>query len=112
VRVVTDPQGKFVYVANMVAASISAYRIARNGALTPVLGSPFATGREPYSIAIDAANRCAYVASRFDKNISAYEIDQNGSLTQIAGSPFPAGVGPDSIACTRPSQSCRSSFRK
>jgi 6-phosphogluconolactonase (cycloisomerase 2 family) len=101
VKVVTDSHGKFVYVANMVAANISAYRIAQSGALTPVPGSPFATGREPYSIATNAANQCAYVANRFDKNISAYAIAVNGALTPIEGSPFPAGVGPDSVACTR-----------
>jgi 6-phosphogluconolactonase len=109
----TAATAQFCYVANgggsnnvsgyqiESAANISTYRIARSGALTPVPGSPFATGREPYSIAVNAANQCAYVANRFDKNISAYAVAANGALTPIEGSPFPAGVGPDSVACTR-----------
>jgi DNA-binding beta-propeller fold protein YncE len=53
-----DPTGKFAYVAIQIGdihslnGSVSAYRIAANGDLTPVPGSPFATGFGPTSVAI------------------------------------------------------------
>jgi 6-phosphogluconolactonase len=55
--VAIDPSGKFVYVANAQWGSaygtISAYRInPSSGALTPLLGSPFAAAAGPVQLAI------------------------------------------------------------
>jgi 6-phosphogluconolactonase (cycloisomerase 2 family) len=48
-----DPSGKFVYVANAGANSVSAFTInLTTGALTPVAGSPFAAGTQPHSVSI------------------------------------------------------------
>jgi hypothetical protein len=48
-----DPSGKFAYVGNMGSNSISGYAIdGTTGALNPILGSPFATGGGPSSVAI------------------------------------------------------------
>jgi 6-phosphogluconolactonase len=55
---VTDPAGKFLYVANFdggngVSSSISAFTVdSGNGALTPIAGSPFVAGSGPDSIVI------------------------------------------------------------
>ena len=49
----TDPSGKFVYVANASSSNISVYVIdASSGALTAVGGSPFAAGSLPYAVAV------------------------------------------------------------
>ena len=92
--------GRFVYVANAGAGAnnISAYRIAEDGALTPVAGSPFPTEIEPVSVAIDLSGRFVYVANVGSNNISAYRIVKDGALTPVAGSPFPAGKAPFSVA--------------
>jgi hypothetical protein len=51
--VAVDPTGKFAYVVNsQIVFGVSGYSIGSNGALTPVPGSPFATGSAPHSIAI------------------------------------------------------------
>jgi 6-phosphogluconolactonase len=54
--VAVDPTGKFVYVANRgprtFNGTVSAYRIAVNGALTPVPGAPFPALLAPSSVAI------------------------------------------------------------
>jgi hypothetical protein len=42
-------------VANNSVNNVSAYSIAANGALTPVKGSPFASGFNPESMAVDPA---------------------------------------------------------
>jgi DNA-binding beta-propeller fold protein YncE len=50
--VAVDPTGKFAYVLNESSNNVSVYRIGANGALTPIPGSPFAAGLNPYSVAI------------------------------------------------------------
>lgn len=57
VSVVVDPMGQFVYVANYDSGSVSVYAVsAADGALTPVKGSPFASGTGSRAIAIDAVD--------------------------------------------------------
>jgi DNA-binding beta-propeller fold protein YncE len=94
---------QFVYVANFYSNLVSAYSIGSNGALTPVLGSPFGEDAAvgPVSVAVDPTAKFAYVANRFGSNISAYSIASNGALTPVPGSPFAARVKPASVAITR-----------
>jgi 6-phosphogluconolactonase len=51
--VAVDPTGMFAYVVNAGSGSVSVYTIdANTGALSPIGGSPFATGTQPAAIAI------------------------------------------------------------
>jgi 6-phosphogluconolactonase len=92
---------KFAYVANRFGSNISAYSIGSNGALTPLPGSPFATGVGPVSVAVNATAKFAYVVNFSSKNVSVYSIASNGALTPVPGSPFRARVKPASVAITR-----------
>ncbi len=100
--VAVDPTGKFAYVENTFSSNsggnVSAYSIGVNGALTPVPGSPFAAGFEPFSVAVDPMGKFAYVANGGDNTVSAYSIGANGALTPVPGSPFAAGSSPGSVA--------------
>ena len=105
------PSGHFLYVSNQDDATISAFELNKAGdELTPVPGSPFATGLRPRYITIDPGSRFAYVinfgvdplptrdaactgaygnARGRGCTISVFRIDQNtGSLSDIPGSPF------------------------
>lgn len=97
--VTVDPSGKFVYVANSAKNNLSAFSIDPiSGALTPVSGSPFATGSAPVSVTIDPSGRFLYVADQTfsaSNNVSAFAISStSGALTPISGSPFTAGAFP------------------
>lgn len=92
-----NPAGTFAYVINGGRddgdGSLSAFRIdATTGALTPVPGSPFATGNTPTSIVFNPAGTFVYVGSLGDvgfRTIVVYRINtKTGVLTQIHGSPF------------------------
>jgi 6-phosphogluconolactonase (cycloisomerase 2 family) len=48
-----DPTGQFLYAVNYNSGDVSGYTVGASGALTPVLGSPFAVGVQPHAIAID-----------------------------------------------------------
>src|SRR5271165_567452 len=100
--IAVDFLGRFVYVANANLGSegtISAYRIGLDGALTPVVGSPFQTGIEPYSIAVDYLSRTVYLGTAGGYNtVWAHHINPDGALTPVVGSPFSTGGEPLSIA--------------
>jgi 6-phosphogluconolactonase len=89
---------RFVYVANAGSNNVSAFRIAESGALTPVVGSPFPTGSDPRSLAVDLFRRFVCVANALSNNVWVYRIGANGALMPVAGSPFPAGSDPRSLA--------------
>jgi 6-phosphogluconolactonase len=60
ISIVTDPAGKFVYVANYGGNSVSAYAInSISGVLKEVTGSPFTAGANPSSVAVDPTGRFA-----------------------------------------------------
>lgn len=77
---------------------MSAYKIDSNGSLHPIAGSPFATGTEPYGLALDPTDSYLYVADFGDNTISGYSIRTNGSLKPLAGLPFATGKDPFSVA--------------
>ena len=80
-----DWLGRFVYVTAYGTQNVFAYRMSRDGALTPVASSPFPTGVNPSSVAVDLLGRFDYVANqgtgRANSNVSAYRIGPHGALT-------------------------------
>src|SRR5258708_2167644 len=90
-------RAQFVYVTTYGNNTVLAYSIGSNGALTPVPGSPVATGNLPQSVTVDPSGRFAYVANWYDNNGSAYSIGSNGALTPVSGSPFAAVSGSISV---------------
>lgn len=105
ISVAARPDGKFLYVANYGANTVSAFAIdAATGALT-ALGA-VGTGSNPNSITLDPAGKFAYVANRSSNTVSAYRIDAGtGALTAIDANPaivgqqdFATGINPEMIA--------------
>lgn len=95
----------FVFVANRLSNSVSGYAIdAATGSLTPIPGSPFATGLHPVAVAADPSGRFLAVANMGDPpsatfgNLSAYLIDPvTGVLTPVDGSPFATSLFPEGV---------------
>jgi 6-phosphogluconolactonase len=92
-------EGGFVFVANNGGSSnISVFAItAGTGALTPVVGSPFAAGGNPHSLVLTPFGPWDYGAvflytANFDgtgSTISGFSVDPDtGALTALSGSPF------------------------
>ena len=103
-RLAIDPTGKFLYVglggevnANHYVAGFSIDQTS--GILTPLAGSPFATGSGPFHIAVDLSGKYLYTANSQDSTISAFIIDATtGVLNPVSGSPFATGGYPFAIA--------------
>jgi 6-phosphogluconolactonase len=85
--VAIEPAGKFAYVTNQAAASVSSFAIdAATGALSSTGGA--SSGGAPLSAVVHPSGRFAYVAG---SGVSVYTIDAaTGALTEIPGSPFAA----------------------
>jgi 6-phosphogluconolactonase len=92
--VTIDPTGHDLFTLDISNSRILAYTIGSNGALTPVSGSPFATGPNPQSQALDPTGQFLYVANSTDTNstVSVYS-NTAGTLAPISGSPFSVPVG-------------------
>ncbi len=96
-HIALDPAGRFAFVANWAAASVSVFRIdADSGRLTAVAGSPFFTGFNPYSITVHPSGRFVYVTQWSSSEIAVHALDpRTGRLSPVPGSPFASGgVGP------------------
>ena len=92
---------RFLYVSNNGTNNISGFSInTTTGALTPVSGSPFATGGSGIfgiSLAVTPNGKFVYAGNAGSRNISAFSVGSNGALTAITGSPFFIGDSPDGI---------------
>ncbi len=98
---VTTIPGNFLYATNDASNTISGFSIDTvTGALTPVPGSPFATGEfsvQNISLAVTPDGQFLYagnVAFAPSNTISAFSIASNGALMPIPGSPFPGSPPP------------------
>lgn len=97
--IAADPLGRFVYVANWGAHTVSAFKIGVDGMLTEVPGSPIGTGFNPYSVTVDPSGSFVYAVNDGDGvvpgTVFAYSVGPDGLLTYIADSP--AGILPRSV---------------
>ena len=112
------PTGKFAYVANTdVSNSVSSFRVdPESGGLTEVAGSPYATLRNPVSIAVDRDGKHVFVLSApgttqqpwwvtwfrptdAPGGISTFAADSDsGALKLVAGGPVATGLDPVAIS--------------
>ncbi len=99
---VTLSSQAFLYTANVLDGTISAFTADDNtGLLTPVSGSPYASGTSLGGLAVSLFTGAVsgppflYAADPQSKAVRVYAIDGNtGALSAIPGSPFPAGNSP------------------
>jgi 6-phosphogluconolactonase (cycloisomerase 2 family) len=99
----TPAVGRFLFVANYFAGSISAYTInASTGSLTPVAGSPYAVAAQTHQMLPHPNKRFLYTRNATTNNIQAFAINQTtGALTSVAGSPFAAAAGAGNLSIDR-----------
>ncbi|MBC8044266.1 MAG: beta-propeller fold lactonase family protein [Rhizobacter sp.] len=99
--IVVSPDKRRLYAVNAGSNSIAVMKINSDGSLTPVAGSPFASGgNNPVSIGL-ADNRL-YVVNKSENgadvtttlpNYTAFTIESDSKLTPIAGSTFEVRSG-------------------
>ncbi|MGD0941999.1 MAG: beta-propeller fold lactonase family protein [Terracidiphilus sp.] len=101
-----DPRGKFIYVANALDSSVSAYEI------TQATGNPTAainasssgsttnsTDTQPVAIVVDPAiGRYVYTANELGDSISGFRLDPTaGYLAPTQSTPYSTGLKPTAL---------------
>jgi 6-phosphogluconolactonase len=70
------------------AGSVSAYTVAKDGTLTPVIGSPFADNQTaPCWVEISHDGKYLFTVNTASGTISSYEIAADGSLALLGSTP-------------------------
>jgi DNA-binding beta-propeller fold protein YncE len=92
--------GQYLFAVNTAVATISSYRIARDGSLT-LLGSTAmknATGLGPVDARLSPSGATLWVVDGGGKSVSAFAVN-GGNLTELRSSPtpLPAGAAPFGI---------------
>ena len=99
--VVTCSQaGRYAYVVNQSAGTISAFSIdSSNGFLTPVAGSPFAsTGAAPVALAVDPNGAFLYVVNSTSNTVGVYVIDDASGALKVRNFSIVTGAGPAAVS--------------
>jgi 6-phosphogluconolactonase (cycloisomerase 2 family) len=97
-RITTAVVKDFLYAANSSSNNVSAFAInPSTGGLTPITGSPFATGGIADGIGMSLTatpdDKFLIAANGASMTLSVFSIAADGSLAQVPGSPFPSGAG-------------------
>lgn len=93
-----NSSGTYLYTANKIDNSISAFSIGSTGALTLISTIGVTTANaSPVSLFIDKSGKYLYVANQGSANLAGYSIGSNGSLTLLTASPFATGSQPDFV---------------
>jgi 6-phosphogluconolactonase (cycloisomerase 2 family) len=81
---VVDPKGKFLYAAGLFEGSISTFAIdSASGVLTPVNGSPFHTGGQPYDVALDPSGQFLYASDILNNVVLSFSTSATGLLNPV-----------------------------
>lgn len=85
-----DQQGRFVFIANKAAGSVSVFGIDEiAGELKAVTGSPFFVGFNPYRSRVHPSGRFVLTTLWADGMVAVHALDRSsGRLTEVGGSPF------------------------
>src|SRR5271165_295736 len=94
----TPSAGGNAYVAVPQANAVASYRVSTgSGDLKAVLGSPFAGGTSPISIAVHPSGKFVYTANQGGDDISLFNVNSNtGELAEVLPR-TPAGLSPSSL---------------
>lgn len=103
-----SPSGKFLFVTDTFSQDISSLAVGRDGALTQVAGSPFATSEWTGGIAVSQYGRFVYSALFASGQIDGRSVNSSGALSPVPGTPFSTGQAQEGVltVITFPQASC------
>jgi 6-phosphogluconolactonase (cycloisomerase 2 family) len=99
-----DPRGKFIYIANALDSTVSAYEITQatgnpTGAVNVTGSATNNTDTTPVAIVVDPAiGRFVYTANELGNSISGFRLDPTaGNLSPTQSTPYPTGAKPTAL---------------
>jgi 6-phosphogluconolactonase len=97
----------FASLANVTSnTQVAVSTIGSNGALSPIVGSPFTftPGSNSNVGILSPDNQWLFVSNQASNTITTLDVESNGSLAQVSGSPFaepPGAADPNGMATNR-----------
>jgi len=90
------PSGRFFYVPNSVADSVSQFSIdLPTGTLSPLAPTTVSTSDAPIALAVHPSGKFLYSANNGSgDNVTAFRIATDGRLSELTASPVAAGTDP------------------
>ncbi|HET9839604.1 MAG TPA: beta-propeller fold lactonase family protein [Candidatus Angelobacter sp.] len=89
----------FVYVANGIAGTISAFKMNPDNSLTEVAGSPFAAGTDITALTSRPGGVFVLASDAGTNKVLAFKIQQDtGALTALPGATVAAGTQPGTLS--------------
>jgi len=86
--VASDPAGKFIYVTNYAASTVSVFKVDINTGNLSLQSPTIKTGFTPYAVAVHPSGKWLFVTAWGKNDIWAYSVDpQTGLLTPVEGTP-------------------------
>lgn len=85
---------QFLLMGGTATGDVAVLRIADNGGLFPVEGSPFSAGPGVLSVAAAPDNRTVYVTQVGAQRVTGYHLDDNGAAHPIPGGEVAFSGGP------------------
>ena len=89
-----------LYTANLNDSTVSAFSTS-GGTLTPLAGSPFATGGEPNTVAVHPDGTVLFTADQTTSTVTRFTINADGTLTRNGNAAtLPANSGTNNLGLT------------
>ena len=97
-----DAQGRFVWVNNLTAGTVSMFFVNSGGILTTASGNPLTTGAAPQRVTFRqySPKLFAFVANAGSGTVSVFDVNQTTGGVIISpplAVPFPAGTAPSAV---------------
>jgi len=91
--VAVTKNGRYAYTTNTGSASVSGYRVARDGSLTLLAASAGTTGATPTDVDLSGNSKFLYVLNAGSHSLSAFRVQGDGGLTSLGTfGTLPAGT--------------------
>ncbi len=91
--VAVTKNGRYAYTTNTGSASVSSYRVARDGSLTLLAASAGPTGTSPIDVDLSRNSKFLYVLNAGSHNLSAFQVQGDGDLVLLGTfGTLPAGA--------------------
>ena len=86
--IASDPAGKFVYVTNYAASTVSVLKVDLETGKLSLQGTTVKTGFTPYAVAVHPSGKFVFVTAWGKNELWVYSVNrQTGALTPVEGTP-------------------------
>lgn len=88
----------YLYAPSSGGTGVGQYAVPADGRLSPISGTPAATGTAPIAVAVAPDAKSVYVVNQGSRTVSQYDVGASGALTAKTPATVATGTAPDALA--------------